>query len=120
MLQTLLIESFESTGKIVGVGRQSITLRADYNLVTELREFQAELGEGKFPVVRVRVNAKMVQFPQRIIVGTTGREVVTEAKGPRIEDIVMAFDESLGKVLKSIVTWTLKSVPPTLPSRRMP
>ena len=39
MMQTLLVESFENTGKIVAVGRQSIGLRSDYILKTELREF---------------------------------------------------------------------------------
>ena len=57
MIQTLLVESFENSGKIVGVGRQSVTLRADYSLLTDLREFQAEyLGAGP-PRVRVRLNA---------------------------------------------------------------
>ena len=44
MVQTLLIESFENTGKIVAVGRQSVGLRSDFNLKSELREFQAELS----------------------------------------------------------------------------
>jgi cholesterol transport system auxiliary component len=117
MLQTLLVESFESTGKIVGVGRQSVALRADYNLVTELREFQAELDKGEFPIVRVRLNVKLVRFPQRVIVATTSKEVVTPAAGSRIEDVVNAFDESLGKALKAIVSWTLRSAPPVLPVR---
>jgi len=118
MVQTLLIESFESTGRILGVGRQSVALRADYNLVTELREFQAELNHGEFPLIRVRLNAKLVRFPQRIIVATTSKEVVTQARGHQIEDIVRAFDESLGGVLKSVVTWTLRAVPARSPPRR--
>ena len=36
MIQTLLVESFENTGKIVSIGRQSVTLRADYSLLTAL------------------------------------------------------------------------------------
>ncbi|MCE9522672.1 MAG: ABC-type transport auxiliary lipoprotein family protein, partial [Alphaproteobacteria bacterium] len=39
MMQQLLIQSFENTGKIVSVGRQSIGLRSDFVLKTELREF---------------------------------------------------------------------------------
>ena len=46
MIQTLLIESMESTGKIVGVGRESIGLRPDYLLKTDLREFQAVYRDG--------------------------------------------------------------------------
>ena len=97
-----------------------MALRATYNLVTELREFQAELGEGEPPNVRVRLNAKLVRFPQRIIVATTGKEVVTRAKSAQIEDVVRAFDESLGKVLKEIVTWALRAEPPDLSPPRRP
>ena len=42
MIQTLLVESFENSGKITAVGRQAIGLYSDYNLKTELREFQSE------------------------------------------------------------------------------
>lgn len=119
MVQTLLIESFENSGRILGVGRQSAALRSNYNLVTELREFQAELGNGGTPKVRVALNAKLVRFPQRDIVAATGREAVITARSGHIEDVVHAFDDALGKVLKDIVSWTLKAVssepPPRLP-----
>ena len=70
MILRLLVECSENTGKIVSIGRQSVTLRADYSLLTDLREFQAEyLGEGP-PRGRVRLNAKLVRMPQRTIVAT--------------------------------------------------
>ena len=47
LVQTLLVESFENTGRIVAVGRQSIGLRSDFNLKSELREFQAEYLDRK-------------------------------------------------------------------------
>ncbi len=37
MVQTLLIESFENTDRIVAVSRESTQLRADYQLKNELR-----------------------------------------------------------------------------------
>ncbi len=45
MVQSLIIESFENSGKIVSVGREQIGLRSDFVLKTELREFQAEYEE---------------------------------------------------------------------------
>ena len=109
MIQTLLVESFENTGKIVAVGRQSIGLRSDYNLKTELREFQAETDETtRVTKVRVRINVKIVQQPKRIIIGSKSfehLEVVQNSGG--IKDIVTAFDEATGRVFKHIVEWTL-------------
>ena len=118
MIQTLLVESFENSGKIVGVGRQSVTLRADYSLLTDLREFQAEyLGAGP-PRVRVRLNAKMVKMPQRTILATETFEFLEPAASSDLQAVVSAFDVALGKTLKRIVEWSLKSVPPEPPRTR--
>jgi cholesterol transport system auxiliary component len=118
MIQTLLVESFENSGKIVGVGRQSVTLRADYSLLTDLREFQAEyLGAGP-PRVRVRLNAKMVKMPQRTILATETFEFLEPAASSDLQAVVSAFDVALGKTLKRIVEWSLKSVPPESPRTR--
>lgn len=118
MIQTLLVESFENSGKIVGVGRQSVTLRADYSLLTDLREFQAEyLGAGP-PRVRVRLNAKMVKMPQRTILATETFEFLEPAASSDLQAVVSAFDVALGKTLKRIVEWSLKAVPPESPRTR--
>ena len=109
MIQTLMIESYENSGRIVGVGRQNIALRADYSLITELREFQAETIPGRPQEVRVRINAKLIRLPQRIIVAGTNRESVVAVRGDGIDNIVEAFDSALGGVLKTIVTWSLKA-----------
>lgn len=110
LVQTLLIESFENTKKIVSVGRESASLRSDYLLQTELREFVANYkGASGPPDAVVRINAKLVKMPQRtIIAGTTvGYEI--PAASDNLDDIVEAFDEALGKTLKQIVIWTLNA-----------
>ncbi|MBT3928927.1 MAG: hypothetical protein HOM52_11405 [Rhodospirillaceae bacterium] len=109
LVQTLLVESFENTKKIVSVARQGIDLRADYVLKTELREFQAEYGGGNAaPEVWVRLNAKLVRMPARIIVASETFEARLTAGGTTMTDIVYAFDETLNKVLKKSVTWTMR------------
>ena len=108
MVQTLLVESFENTGKIVAVCRQAVGLRSDYNLKSELREFQAELDTGwTIPDVRVRLNAKLVKQPRQEIVASANFERVEKAKSPAIADVVVAFDEALGRVIRDAVQWTL-------------
>lgn len=109
MVQTLVVESFENSGKIVAVGRESLGLRADFVLKLELREFQAEYTAGAAPKAHVRINAKLVQMPQRMIVGSESFESIIDAGADSIEDIVAAFDEALGKTLKRLVIWTLQT-----------
>ena len=46
MVQTLMIESFENSQRIIAVGRDVVGLRADFILKSELREFQAEYFNG--------------------------------------------------------------------------
>lgn len=111
MVQTLMVESFENTGRIVAVGRQALSIRADYELKTDLREFQAEYFDGaKVPTAHVRLNAKLVRHPRRDIVASQTFETKVPAASNDMLAIVAAFDEALGKVLRRLVEWTLTTV----------
>ena len=109
MVQTLVVESFENSKKIIAVGRESLGLRADFVLKLELREFQSEYAAGEAPNAHVRINAKLVKMPQRTIIGSQSFEAEVGASADRIEEIVGAFDEALGKTLKDLVVWTLRT-----------
>ena len=109
MVQTLMVESFENSGAIVAVGRKAIGLRSDYNLITELREFQAEYFESDgVPTVRVRLNAKLVKQPRRAIVASRTFESTIKSEGKAMRNVIRAFDQALGKVLRHTVEWTIK------------
>ncbi len=107
MVQTLMIESFENSGRIVAVGREAIGLRADFILKTELREFQAIYYEGAPPKALVAINAKLVQMPRRAIIGSNSFDQQVDAEADELNAIIAAFDEALGKVLRRLVEWTL-------------
>jgi cholesterol transport system auxiliary component len=109
MVQTLIIESFENSGKIVSVGRESLGLRADYLLKLELREFQAEYREGPLPRAHVAISAKLVKLPARQIVAAQTFEGFETASADAVEEVVNAMDLALGRVLRDIVVWTLTS-----------
>lgn len=108
MVQTLLVESFENTGKIVSVGRQSVGLRSDFNLKSELREFQAELKDGKtVPDVYVALQSKLIAQPRQQIIASATFERRETAKNASTLGVVEAFDEALGKVLRDTVQWVM-------------
>jgi len=109
MVQSLLVESFENSGRIVGVGRQSISLRPDYVLIPELREFQAEYFDNGPPEVRIRINAKLVKMPERAIIGTLTVERLARAQSSDLNSVIAAFDTALGRVFKKVVVWTLNA-----------
>ena len=111
MIQGLIVESFENTGKILAVGRQDTDLRADYVLQTELRDFEARYYHGteQPPEIYVRFGAKLVKMPDRVIIGDTNivQQVVAERND--IESIIGAFDDALGSAMKHMVEWTLRT-----------
>ena len=107
MVQTLMIESFENSGRIISVGREAVGLQSDFVLKTELREFQADYHETNPPAILVGINAKLVMMPFRRIIGSQSFMHEVKATKDDMADIVPAFDEALGKVLKRIVEWTL-------------
>ncbi len=107
MVLRLLVESFVNSGGISVVGSDRSGLRPDFRLKTVLREFQAEGAPGAAPTVRASIEASLVRMPQRDVVGTIAFERSEPASSDRIEDIVAAYDEALGSVLKRLVPWTL-------------
>lgn len=109
LVQTLIIESFENTKKIISVGREDANLRSDYLLKPELREFQAEYTSGGAPVANVHINVKLVKMPQRTIIAGENFQFKATASGDNMSAIVEAFDEALGKVLKRLVEWTIQA-----------
>ena len=70
MVQGLIVESFENSGLISSVGRQSAGLRSNFVLLPELREFQAEYLNGTPPIAHIRINVKLIAMPDRV----TGRK----------------------------------------------
>lgn len=109
MVQTLMVESFENSGKIVSVARETGGLRADFVLKTELREFQTIYYRTGQPEALVGINAKLIQLPQRTIIASQNFEQSAPASTDQIDNIIVAFDEALDKVLRGLVEWTLTS-----------
>ncbi len=119
MVQSLLLETFEDTGKIVAVGRQTIGLRSDYNLKSELRAFQAEYFEDGKPIkVRIRLHVKLVRQPRQEIVAARTFHYVQVATGRKMPEVVAAFDRALGEVLREVVSWVLSTPPKNIDAEK--
>jgi cholesterol transport system auxiliary component len=108
MVQTLLVESFESTRRITAIARESVGLRADYILKPELRKFTAvyDAPQGP-PVISVIMNVRLVKMPERAIIAQSTYAARERAARNTMEAIIEGFDEALGVVLKRIIEWTL-------------
>jgi cholesterol transport system auxiliary component len=108
MVQNLLIESLDNTGRIDVLGRAVVGVRADLALLVHVREFQAEYVGGGRPKIRVRLQARLVRLPRRTSIRTTSEDVVVTAEDSSLDAIVRAFDVAFGRAAKRIGAWTIK------------
>lgn len=112
MVQSLLIESLENSGRLPAVGRDVVGLRPDFVLRSELRDFQAELAGETAGNAHVRLQAKLVRMPERTIFASASHERVVAFAGNEMERIIVAFDEALRGVLAETVGWAVGALPP--------
>jgi len=120
MVQTRIVDSFENSRKIVAVARESIGLRANYVLQTDLRNFEAMYFYGGTPIVKVRIVAKLVRMPDRQIIGVATFERCVRARADKVPKVVEAFDQALGSVMKRLVAWALRTPPSRAPNDLVP
>ena len=116
-VQTALLESFENSGAIAAIDRESIGLRADFILKTEIRHFEALYDSPNgAPEVWVAIIARLVDPAGRNIVAHTSFERRERAGANDVGRVVLAFDEALGAVIADIVVWTVRN--PALSTQR--
>ncbi|MFA3918424.1 ABC-type transport auxiliary lipoprotein family protein [Ruegeria hyattellae] len=114
IIQALMIESYENTGKVAAVGRSAVGLRSDYNVITDLREFQAfqvsdEPGDDSLRVV-VRLNIKLVDAVEDTILASRSFEEVAISADDDPLTLVTAFDQALGNAMKDSVEWSIRTI----------
>src|SRR4029077_8077799 len=69
MLQRMLIQAFDGSGRILSVDRDTSGTENDYLLETEIRDFQAHYDTPNgAPQILIGIQVKLVRMPQREIV----------------------------------------------------
>ena len=94
LVQTMLLESFENTGKVAAVGRQAI------------------IGEepGGPLTILVQLNIKIVQEPRGQIVASSSFQHKELAASDDMSVVVAAFDTALGKTMGQAVDWAIREI----------
>ena len=116
LLQKLLLETFDMSGRIVSVGRDTAGFETDYLLQTEVRNFEAhyDTPDGA-PKIMVSLQAKLARLTQRDIVGTLNATHEAQASANNLDSIVLAFDEATAPAVAEIAAWTLAAPNPPPP-----
>jgi cholesterol transport system auxiliary component len=117
-LQRALIEGFEASGRVTAVARAQEALHADYNLLVEVKDFQAvyRTPDGT-PQAVVAMSAKLTTARGRKIIGTLPVQKTVDAVANSTGAATQALSQALGQAVSEIVAWTLTTAPAIVPGQ---
>lgn len=108
LVRLVLMQSFGNSGRIRGLAEDTLTLRADYQLRTSVRVFQAHYRQaGQPPEARVVIAAQVVRLPDRLAIAARRFEAAEMAERDSMAAIASALDHAFAQVQKEIVEWTI-------------
>jgi cholesterol transport system auxiliary component len=104
MLQELLVQSFDRSGRIAAVQRQSGGLKSDFLLTADIEDFEVDTTSAA--TVHIRIAVRLVRSRDRVIVAMRNFDSNVPAGG-NFDGAIAAFDSGLQSILPQIVDWTL-------------
>jgi cholesterol transport system auxiliary component len=108
VVQSKLVEAFEDTGRLGGVGRPGQGLAIDYQLISDVRAFEIATGGGDRGVVEISV--KLLNDRNGSVKAQKVFRAEAPSSGSSSSDYVNALDQAFGRVTGEIVAWTLKEL----------
>ncbi len=109
MMESILLEGFEDSGKIPAVARSGTGIGANYRLIMDLRRFEADYRGASLPSAVIELNAKLLDVrDQRVVASRTFTEL-HPAAGTDVAQVTQAFNQALEQVGREIIGWTLAS-----------
>ena len=107
LLRGLMIQAFQDSGRITGVGAVTSGLHADYALTIDLYDFETQYRDGS-PHALVRMYVKLTDFSVNRIASAKMFEVDAPVSGATAADAAAAFGTALDSLLPQVVDWTLE------------
>lgn len=109
VVQAKLIETFENTDRVKAVAKPGEGLVIDYQIVSNIRAFQANYGDG-ISQAQVAISVKLVSDRTgKVVRSNVFNELVPLSSSSPL-DVVTAIDSAFDKVARDIVAWTYAGV----------
>ncbi len=108
MVQSKLVQAFENTGKIGGVGKPGEGLAIDFQVITDIRSFEIST-EGADTAI-VEIFAKIVNDRNGTVRAQKAFRAIVPVSGSGNPAFVKALDAAFADVSADIVRWTLKAI----------
>jgi cholesterol transport system auxiliary component len=114
LVQSALIDALEGSGRMPAVGRDTDTLKSDYLLDADIRDFQARYDQPDgIPTAVVRIEARLINTHTRTIVQSLNAHAEVPASENKVPAAVAALNSALGNVLGQIVDWVVRAPVPS-------
>ncbi len=113
IVQQSLVDGFEASGRIDAVAPEQAALHADYNLVTEVKDFSAHYAQADgIPSVTVSITAKMATAHGRAIVSSFSTVQTVNASANSAGAAAQALQQAFSTAVAQIIEWALKTPMP--------
>jgi len=109
LVQQLLMQAFQDSARLSGIGPPTSILHADFALQTDLRDFQAEYRGEKVPTVVIRLNAQLVDNFTGLALASQLFTIEQPCEGAAIPQVFAAFQVALDRLLPQVVAWTTEA-----------
>ena len=123
LVQQALLDGFERSGRIDAVAPEQAALHAEYNLVSEVKDFGAHYAQADgIPEIRVQLTAKLATAHGRAIVSSFSSNQSLTASANSAGAVAQGLQQALGTAVTEIVNWALTAPMPTtqLPATASP
>ncbi|TCU11856.1 ABC-type transport auxiliary lipoprotein family protein [Rhizobium sullae] len=108
IVQSKLVEAYENSGKLGGVGKPGQGLAIDYQVVTDIRAFEIDNSTSSQAVVEISANI-LNDRNGTVRAQKVFRAAVPAGGGSNV-GYVKALDRAFSAVTAEIVDWTLRSI----------
>lgn len=108
LVQSKLVEAFENTGRVGGVGTPGQGLAIDFQIVTDIRAFQVETNGGEH--ANIEISVKLLNDRNGTVRAQRVFSATSPVQGSGNRDYIAALDRAFAQVSTEIVTWTLKAI----------
>jgi len=107
MVQSKLVEAFQDTGRLGGVGRPGQGLAIDYQVVTDIRAFEVDTKNN---VANIEISVQLLNDRNGTVRAQDVFRASARVSGTGNANFVNALDSAFAAASREIVAWTLKAL----------
>lgn len=110
LVQSMLVQSLENSGRFAAVGRDAVVLPPDFVLQSEIRHFEAVYDAAGAVKIDIDLAVRLVRSSdRRIVAQRTFRTSAVPAQNA-VAAIIEAFDQASHGLARQIAVWTVQTM----------